>query len=69
MLISGHIQKTAGTSFRHSIEEYYGDKLLTKYGEGSFKLSDLERNKKAITSILLNTEKITTELTLFMGTS
>lgn len=48
MLISVHLPKTAGTSFRHSLQDYYGDKLLQNYTDPPQRLYDIERNSKAV---------------------
>jgi len=48
MIISVHLPKTAGTSFRHSLQDYYGDKLLQNYTDPPQRLNDIERNSKAV---------------------
>jgi hypothetical protein len=52
MLISVHIPKTAGTSFRHSLQDHFGEGLLLKYGEKPFNTPVNERNFKAVTAAL-----------------
>jgi hypothetical protein len=45
MLISLHLPKTAGTSFRHSLADHYGEKLLLRYGERPLEQPEFERHK------------------------
>jgi hypothetical protein len=45
MLISVHLPKTAGTSFRHSLADHYGEKMLLRYGERPLGLPEFERHK------------------------
>lgn len=56
-LISVHIPKTAGTSFRHSLQDHFGDGLFLKYGEKPFNTPVTERNRKALKDALDNLEK------------
>jgi hypothetical protein len=52
MLISVHIPKTAGTSFRHSLQDHFGEGLVVKYGEKPFNTAVHERNLKAVSAAL-----------------
>lgn len=52
LIISVHVPKTAGTSFRHSLQDYFGDSLLLKYGEKPFNTPILIRNQNAVQSAI-----------------
>jgi len=56
MIISVHIPKTAGTSFRQALREYCGYRLVLKYGERPFNSTVFERNKKALLAAIENSE-------------
>lgn len=59
MIVSIHIRKAAGTSFRKALREFYGDRLYIDYGDeigsNTFK-SRLKRLKKRIKLITKNKE-------------
>ena len=42
MIVSVHLPKTAGTSFKKSLQEYYGRTLLEDYGDAPMNLSSFE---------------------------
>lgn len=54
MLISLHLPKTAGTSFRSTLESTYGSTLLKDYGDTPLHLAKSKRNKKAFKDGLAN---------------
>ncbi len=57
MLISLHLPKTAGVSFRKSLEEHYGESLIEDYGDSPINTSVYERNRRAIEQSLINSER------------
>lgn len=50
--ISVHLPKTAGSSFRSSLEVLFGDRLHKDYQGSGIALSSLERNRKILTESL-----------------
>ena len=54
MLISVHLPKTAGSSFRSAIEQHYGDRLVQDYGDRPINKTTFRRNFDAVQGCLLN---------------
>jgi hypothetical protein len=57
MLISLHIPKAAGTSFRIALEQKFGSGLLRDYDDRPIHSSPAERNAKALRDCQLNRER------------
>jgi len=57
MLISLHLPKTAGTSFRTSLEEHFGNKILNDYADRPRNTPPYERHQFALESSLNNVNK------------
>ncbi|MDP5293841.1 hypothetical protein Q9290_16345 [Oceanimonas sp. CHS3-5] len=51
-LISLHLPKTAGSSFRTTLEEVFGERLLCDYGDRSISKPRLQRHKEVLASAL-----------------
>lgn len=54
MLISVHLPKTAGVSLRKSLEECFGNRLLTDYGDFPINTTPKRRKIKALYNLLCN---------------
>jgi hypothetical protein len=67
MLISLHIPKTAGTSFRIALEEKFGSGLLRDYDDRPIHSSPGERNAKALRDCRLNRERAFEGVTCIHG--
>lgn len=52
MIISLHLPKTAGVSFRATLEEYFGNALITDYADLPINTPRYERNKAALEASL-----------------
>lgn len=48
MLISVHVGKTAGSSFGKSLQEHFGDRLLSDYGNAPMSYTPLRRKANAL---------------------
>lgn len=57
MLVSVHLPKTGGSSFRGVLEEYYVEQLRKDYGDFPINSSRISRNIRAISNCFLNVVK------------
>lgn len=57
MLISLHLPKTAGISFGRSLKDYFGDSLLTDYGDLPINTPVIKRKLKALQNCAINSAK------------
>jgi hypothetical protein len=56
VIISLHLPKTAGTSFRVVLEQHFGDRLLKDYSSFPINTPESERNRTAMEECLRNAE-------------
>ena len=52
-----HLPKTAGSSFRHSLEECYGKKIMLDYADLPINTPPLQRNRNVLVSGLANEQR------------
>jgi len=57
MIISVHLPKTAGSSFKVSLDQHFGQKLLFDYDDFPINTPVFQRNKDVLVSSLKNAEK------------
>ncbi|MGP7735185.1 hypothetical protein [Oceanimonas smirnovii] len=56
-LISLHLPKTAGSSFRTTLEEVFGERLLCDYGDRSISKPPVQRHREVLSSALAVAEQ------------
>ncbi len=54
MIVSLHLPKTAGSSFKESLSQHFGDALLSDYSDRPLNMDELERQKVALEASLRN---------------
>lgn len=69
MIVSVHIRKSGGSSFRQELKDYYGDKLLLDYGDeiGSSVLSSKYKRLKSKVMLFQNRQIISKQYDIVHG--
>lgn len=57
MIISVHLPKTAGSSFKASLDKHFGHKLMLDYADLPINTPVLQRNRNVLISSLANSER------------
>ncbi|MFZ4462640.1 MAG: hypothetical protein ACOYN5_02260 [Bacteroidales bacterium] len=67
MIISVHLPKTAGSSFKASLDQHFGQKLMLDYADFPINIPILQRNRNVLISSLNNAERNFDEIECIHG--
>lgn len=67
MMISVHLPKTAGVSFRTSLTEHFGSRLLLDYADGPINKSPTQRHQQVLQAALDNIERDLSQVACIHG--